>query len=102
MKDNSFAMAIAKIVGQAEAEQGEGNPHSKACRGGWPCSKRVCFLFIVTIFVFEFCYREQIQNAIFSKPSTQLGGQTSAAINAAYQYATTRDIVVNSITKQFP
>jgi hypothetical protein len=101
MKDNSFAMAMEKIVGQAEAEQQHEIHVQKRAEVIGRVRSVFVFLLVATVFVFAFCYREQIQNAIFPKPSAQQqsGGQTSAALNAAKQNAAARDSVIDSITK---
>jgi hypothetical protein len=109
MKDNSFAMAMEKIVGQAEAEQRQ---EVRAQRRSQIFSRvRGVFtlLLIATITVFVFCYRVELQNLIFSRPAAKqtagetatgtAAGGTAAGIKAAQDNAATRDKVVNEITK---
>ena len=90
---------MEKIVGQAEAEQQQEIRVQKRAEVVGRVRSIFVFLLIATIVVFAFCYREQIQSAIFPKPAPQLGGQTSAVLNTAKQNAATRDSVVDPITK---
>jgi hypothetical protein len=105
MKDNSFAMAMEKIVGQAEAEQRQ---EVRAQRRSQIFSRvRGVFslLLVATVAVFVFCYRMELQNLIFSRPAAKqaagetAAGGTAAGIKAAQDNAATRDRVVNEITK---
>ena len=99
MKDNSFALAMEKIVGQAEAEK-EREIHAQK-RAVKVARARSIFVFmlLLTVAVFAFCYREKIQSMVFAKPAKDTGGQTSASLAAANKNAATRDSVINEIAK---
>ena len=99
MKDNSFAMAMEKIVGQAEAEKQQEIRDQRRAEVFGRARSIFVFLLVATIGVFVFCYREQIQDKIFSKPSLLGTGKVAAQLNAARKNAAQRDVVIDSISK---
>lgn len=102
MKDNSFAMAMSKIVGEAEAgQQREIRDQRRRQLLGRVCGVFV-FLFVATVLLTAFCYRAPLQDFIFSKPGgkpSPAAGQTSAALKTAQDNASTRDQIVDQTAK---
>jgi len=99
MKDNSFALAMEKIVGQAEAEKKQEIHAQKRAVKVARARSIFVYLFILTLAVFAFCYREKIQSLVFAKPAKQSDGRTSVALDAAAKNAATRDRVIDDIAK---
>lgn len=99
MKDNSFALAMEKIVGQAEAEREQEIRAQKRARQMARVRSVFVFMLLLTVAVLAFCYRDKIQSMVFAKPAKDTGGQTSASLAAANNNAATRDSVINEISK---
>ena len=102
MKDNSFDRAMQQIVGQAEAEKLHEIKMQKRAAILGRVRSVFYVLLLLTVGVFAFNYREQIQAQMFPKKvkATVAGsGQTAASLNAAQQNADTRDKVIAEITK---
>ena len=99
MKDNSFALAMGKIIDQAEAEQQQEARGQRRRQTFGRARGIFVFLFGATILVFAFCYRGELQNLLFAKTSAPSGGATASALKAARDNAAIRDGVVSDTAK---
>lgn len=99
MKDNSFAMAMEKIVGQAEAELKQEIRSQKRAEIFGRVRGVFIFLAVAAIMVAAFNYRVEIQNKIFSRPASSGRAPAGGGTAAAQQNAATRDQVIGDITK---
>jgi hypothetical protein len=103
MKNNSFAMAMDKIVGQHEAEQKrELQAQQRAVMMSRIRSGFVCLFFAASLSV-AYCYRDDLSKTIMPylspKPSASRTGQAATALSAAQQNAATRDSVIDQVSK---
>jgi hypothetical protein len=97
MKDNTFAMAMGKIVAEAETER-EDEAREQHRRQIWSRVRSfVTLLVFATVLFFAFCYRAELQ-FLFTKPVTQSSKAASPELKAA-QDAAARDKVVDEVTK---
>lgn len=103
MKNNDFALAMNKIVGEHEAEQLEETRQIIRTERRSRIFGRVRFVFILLLLaslgVFAFNYRDQISKFCASKTTPGPEGKASVALDGARQAAATRDAVVNEVTK---
>lgn len=103
MKNNSFEMAMNKIVGQAEAERQQEITTQKRRETFGRIRQAAVGLFFVAALAVAFCCRAELQATftafITPKPAAPPAGQASAALSGAQQNAATRDSVIAEISK---
>ena len=99
MKDNTFAMAMGKIVAEAEAEQAAEVRAQRRHRILDRIRSVVKFMVVVAALFFAFHYRAKLQSLLLSKIAPQTSNGPSASIKAAQDNAAARDKVVDDITK---
>lgn len=105
MKDSSFALAMNKIVGQAEAETEAQRKHEARARQRAKIFRIARLLFAVAFMgalcTFAVTHRQKLENFFTPKPAatTTPTGTATAAIKKAQQNAVARDSILNSIEK---
>jgi hypothetical protein len=100
MKDNTFSMAMGKIIAEAEAGQAA-EVHAQHRR--WIFNRVrgvISFLMVVGMLVAAFCYRDRLQSLLMPKAApTQTSNGSSASIKSAQDNAAARDKALGEIAK---
>lgn len=108
MKDNSFTMAMNKIVGEHQAEVQREIRHQKRRVIMERARKGLAFVAILGLLAAAFCYRHQIETSIKTKffhsdVTTESGAnpvaKASVALDTARKNAATRDKLINELSK---
>ena len=100
MKEDAFTKAMNKIVSQAEAEREREIRDEKRAHFLGRVRSVFVFLFIATVLVVAFNFRDQLTGLLPSKkPDATAPGQTAAILNQAQQNAAARDAVVDQAAK---
>ena len=100
MKDNTFSMAMGKLIAEAEAERAQ-EAHRERRRQLFQRIRGVVGWLTVTGILFTaFCYRDRLQSLLVPKTgATPAGNESSAAIKSAQDSAAARDKALDQITK---
>jgi hypothetical protein len=101
MKDISFALAMNKIVGQAEAERKqEIRAHQRAQTLG-RVRGVLGFLCLAALLAVAFNYRDKLTSLIVTKPAAPASatGATATALKGAEDNAAVRDAVIADLGK---
>jgi hypothetical protein len=103
MSNKTFAMALTKIVSEAEAIKREeiehGIPMERRARVFGRVRGVFVLLFLVTSAYFAYTYREDMVSFYAPNMDDQMEGKASNALQNAGQNAVYRDKVVDDVSK---